>query len=58
MIQLIIGLFWGFVMGYCICMLKVSKLQNQLTRIRIDALHESNKESLLRKLRKEQPQCK
>lgn len=54
MTAIIISLGIGAMIGYLICMFKVSKLQNQLAKIRIDALHEQNKEALLRKLRKEQ----
>lgn len=40
----------GVMTGYFICMFKVTKLQNQISKMRIDALHESNKDALLRKL--------
>ncbi|MFU1599178.1 hypothetical protein ACM257_17505 [Alteromonas macleodii] len=40
----------GVMSGYFICMFKVTKLQNQISKMRIDALHESNKDALLRKL--------
>lgn len=44
----------GIVLGWFICMFKVIELQSQLSEIRIDLLHESNKEAVLRKLCKEQ----
>lgn len=51
---IIISLGIGAMIGYFICMFKVTKVQNKLAKIRIDALHKSNKEALLRKLSKEQ----
>jgi len=45
-----LGFGFGMVIGYFICMFKVTKLQNQISKMRIDALHESNKYALLRKL--------
>lgn len=40
MIQLILGLFWGAVFGYCLCMIKVNRLKRELNSIKIDKLHE------------------
>lgn len=49
---LFIFLALGIIIGYFMCMLKVIKLKEQLLKIRIDLLHEANKEAWLHKLRK------
>lgn len=51
---LFIFLALGVIIGYFMCMFKVIKLKEELVKIRIDVLHEQNKDALLRKLRKEQ----
>lgn len=47
-----LGFGFGMVIGCFICMFKVFKLQNELAEMRMNALRKSNKEALLKKLRK------
>jgi hypothetical protein len=39
MIHLILGLFWGFIFGYCVCMIKVRKLRVKINNLKVDLMH-------------------
>lgn len=41
MIVLVTGLFWGFVLGYLVCMRKVNALRCEINMLKIDLVHES-----------------
>ena len=50
MIEFFSTLTLGAALGYCICLFRVNELQGKVNQLKIDALHESNKQKHIDKL--------
>lgn len=50
MLEFFSTLTLGAALGYCLCMFRVNELQEQVNQLKIDALHEANKQKHIDKL--------